>query len=150
MVRAGTAGLEVWFLSRSRESARRVMGHGFPRYRDRTCLSPKGSPPREINRVVPRINDSSLEPKGSGDFLYLFSCIPHCRGGASTRPPCATTTRPSQKDQSKTTTSLRGGQSPTHPRVASLAPSGQFTFWQSPAGMWGIATPLRARNDVAF
>ena len=28
-------------------------------------------------------------------------------------------------------TSLRGGRSPTHPRVASLAPSGQFTFWQS-------------------
>ena len=28
--------------------------------------------------------------------------------------------------------SLRGGRSPTHPRVASLAPSGQFTFWQSP------------------
>ena len=38
----------------------------------------------------------------------------------------------------------------THPRVASLAPSGQFTFWQSPAGMWGIATPLRARNDVVI
>ena len=36
-------------------------------------MEPEGISPREIIRVVPRINDSSLEPKGSGDFfVFVF------------------------------------------------------------------------------
>ena len=71
LVRAGGLGPEVWFLSRFCKRARAsVMEPGLPRYRDRAYWSPKRFPHREIIRVVPRINDSSLEPKGSGDFLF--------------------------------------------------------------------------------
>ena len=49
-------------------------------------MEPEGISPREISRVVPRINDSSLEPEGSGDFFipapYSF---PRGEGGPPER-----------------------------------------------------------------
>ena len=47
-------------------------------------MEPEGISPREISRVVPRINDSSLEPKGSGDF-FIPAPIPS-PGGKVARP----------------------------------------------------------------
>ena len=86
LVKADTAGLEVWFLSRFCEQAcASVMEPGLPRYRDRTCWSPKGFPHREIIRVVPRIRYPSLELRSSGAFLLSDIHNPS-PGGKVARP----------------------------------------------------------------
>ena len=56
-------------------------------------------------------------------------------GGTAPADQVSITSQDKQKHQPPTTTVIASRKA-AHPRVASLAPAGQFTFWQSPGIQW--------------
>jgi hypothetical protein len=68
-------------------------------------VEPEGISPREIIRVVPRINDSSLEPEGSGDF-FVFVFLHSPVGRVALPPPTRSDDHPAKPEEPTTITAI--------------------------------------------